>query len=140
MTLKKKKKSNSKTYWVASFPMSMAFSLKGEQMMSKFSESNFLAQLVYFAQIIHRLSLKRTNSQNFELIQFNNKFQRCYFYKVYLRFRRNGKMASFTSQTWPLRRETSQRRQPEVILAVISLPLAVVGVNRSRILRSLLLR
>ena len=34
-------------------------------------ESNFLAQLFYFAQIFHReigsLSLKRTNCQNFEL-------------------------------------------------------------------------
>ena len=46
-------------------------------------------------------------------------------------------MVSFTSQTRPLRRESSQRRQPEEILAVISLPLAVVGVNRRRILSSL---
>ena len=36
-----------------------------------------------------------------------------------------------------LRRETSQRRQPEIILAVISLSLAVADVNRRRILRRL---
>ena len=42
-----------------------------------------------------------------------------YFDQVYSRFTRDGKMAFFTSQTRPLRRETSQRRQPEVFLAVI---------------------
>ena len=47
-------------------------------------------------------------------------------------------MAFFTSQTRPLRRETSQRRQPEVFLAVISLPLAVTDVCRRRILSSLM--
>ena len=39
---------------------------------------------------------------------------------------------------WPLRRETSQRRQPEVNLTVISHPLAVADVNRRRILSSLM--
>ena len=39
-------------------------------------------------------------------------------------------MASFTLQTRPLRRETSQQWQPEVILAVTSLPLAVPDVCR----------
>ena len=48
-----------------------------------------------------------------------------FFVKVYSRFSRNGKMASFTSQTSPLRRETSQQR------------LAVPDVCRRRILSSL---
>ena len=61
-----------------------------------------------------------------------------YFDQVYSRFTRDGKMAFFTSQTRPLRRETSQRRQPEVFLAVISLPLAVTDVCRRRILSRLL--
>ena len=60
-----------------------------------------------------------------------------YFDQVYSRFTRDGKMAFFTSQTRPLRRETSQRRQPEVFLAVISLPLAVTDVCRRRILSRL---
>ena len=47
-------------------------------------------------------------------------------------------MAFFTSQTRPLRRETSQRRHPEVFVAVISLPLAVTDVCRCRILSRLL--
>ena len=47
-------------------------------------------------------------------------------------------MAFFTSQTRPLRRETSQRRQPEVFVAVISLPLAVTDVCRRRILSRLI--
>ena len=42
------------------------------------------------------------------------------------------------TQTSRLRRETSQRRQPEVILVASSLPLAVADVNRRRILSSLL--
>ena len=60
-----------------------------------------------------------------------------YFDQVYSRFTRDGKMAFFTSQTRPLRRETLQRRQPEVFLAVISLPLAVTDVCRRRILSRL---
>ena len=62
-----------------------------------------------------------------------------YFDQFYSRFTRDGKMAFFTSQTRPLRRETSQRRQPEVFLAVISLPLAVTDVCRRRILSRLML-
>ena len=46
-------------------------------------------------------------------------------------------MAFFTSQTRPLRLETSQRRQPKVFLRVISLPLAVTDVCRRRILSRL---
>ena len=61
-----------------------------------------------------------------------------YFDQVYSRFTRDGKMVFFKSQTRPLRRETSQRRQPEVFLAVISLPLAVTDVCRRRILSRLL--
>lgn len=67
-----------------------------------------------------------------------SKFKRRYFAKVYSRFSHDGKMASFTLQTRPLRRETSQQRQPEVILAVTSLPLAVPDVCRCRILSSLM--
>ena len=67
-----------------------------------------------------------------------SKFKQRYFAKVYSRFSRDGKMASFTSQTRPLRRETSQQRQPEVILAVTSLPLAVPDVCRCRFLSSLM--
>ena len=62
-----------------------------------------------------------------------------YFDQVYSRFTRDGKMAFFTSQTRLLRRETSQRRQPEVFLAVISLPLAVTDVCRRQILSRLML-
>ena len=47
-------------------------------------------------------------------------------------------MVSFTSQTRPLRREASQQRQTERILAVISHPLAVPDTRRRRILSSLL--
>ena len=61
-----------------------------------------------------------------------------YFDQVYSRFTRDGKMAFFASQTRPLRRETSQRRQLEVFLGVISLPLAVTDVCRRRILSRLL--
>ena len=67
-----------------------------------------------------------------------SKFKQRYFAKVYSRFSRDGKMASFTLQTRPLRRETSQQRQPEVILAVTSLPLAVPDVCRCGILSSLM--
>ena len=67
-----------------------------------------------------------------------NVFKWHYFDQVYSRFTRDGKMAFFTSQTRPLRWETSQRRQPEVFLAVISLPLAVTDVCRRRILSRLL--
>ena len=67
-----------------------------------------------------------------------NVFKWHYFDQVSSRFTRDGKMAFFTSQTTPLRRETSQRRQPEVFLAVISLPLAVTGVCRRRILSRLI--
>ena len=66
-----------------------------------------------------------------------NVFKWHYFDQVYSRFTRDGKMAFFTSQTRPLRRETSQRRQPEVFLAVISLPLAVTDVCRRQILSRL---
>ena len=68
-----------------------------------------------------------------------NVFKWHYFDQVYSRFTRDGKMAFFTSQTRPLRRETSQRRQPEVFLAVISLPLAVTDVCRRQILSRLML-
>ena len=67
-----------------------------------------------------------------------NVFKWHYFDQVYSRFTRDGKMAFFTSQTRPLRRETSQRRQPEVFLEVISLPLAVTDVCRRQILSRLL--
>lgn len=67
----------------------------------------------------------------------HNVFKWHYFDQVYSRFTRDGKMAFFTSQTRPLRRETSQRRQPEVFLAVISLQLAVTDVCRRRILSRL---
>ena len=49
--------------------------LSERKTMVKFSESNFAAKVVYFAQIFHSLSLKRTNYQNFELIRFKNKFK-----------------------------------------------------------------
>ena len=62
-----------------------------------------------------------------------------YFDQFYSRFTRDGKMAFFTSQTRPLRRETSQRGQPEVFLVVISLLLAVTDVCRGRILSRLML-
>ena len=68
-----------------------------------------------------------------------NVFKWHYFDQVYSRFTRDGKMAFFTSQTRPLRRETSQRRQPEVFLAVSSLPLAVTDVCRRWILSRLIL-
>ena len=61
-----------------------------------------------------------------------------YFDQVYSRFTRDGKMAFFTSQTRPLRRKTLQWWQPEVFLAVISLPLAVTDACRRRILSRLL--
>ena len=67
-----------------------------------------------------------------------NVFKWHYFDQVYSRLTRDGKMAFFTSQTRPLRREILQRRQPEVFLAVISLPLAVTDVYRRRILSRLL--
>ena len=67
-----------------------------------------------------------------------NVFKWHFFGQVYSRFTRDGKMAFFTSQTRPLRWETSQRRQPEVFLAVISLPLAVTDVCRRRILSRLM--
>ena len=66
-----------------------------------------------------------------------NVFKWHYFDQVYSRFTRDGKMA-FTSQTRPLRRETSQQWQLEVFLAVISLLLAVTDVCRCRILSRLL--
>ena len=68
-----------------------------------------------------------------------NVFKWYCFDQVYSRFTRDGKMAFFTSQARPLRRETSQRRQPEVFLAVISLPLVVTDVCRRRILSRLCL-
>ena len=61
-----------------------------------------------------------------------------YFDQVYSRFTRDGKMAFFTSQTRPLRRETSQRRQLEVFLPVFSLPHAVTDVCRRQILSRLI--
>ena len=67
-----------------------------------------------------------------------NVFKWHYFDQVYSRFTRDGKIAFFTSQTRPLRRQTSQRRQPEVFLAVISLPLAVTDICPRRILSRLI--
>ena len=89
------------------------------------------------------MAISQTSSHNnkrskLPTIFAQSKFKRRYFAKVYSRFSRDGKMASFTSQTRPLRRETSQQRQPEVILAVTSLPLAVPDVCRCQILSSLI--
>ena len=111
---------------------------KGKRMNVKI----FLHKSFVFAQNVHRHPLIRINCQNFERIslKMQNKFKLCYFYKVYSRFRRNGEMVDFTSQTRPQRREASQQRQPEVILEIISLPLAVPDTRRRRILSSLIFR
>ena len=96
----------------------------------------FLHKSFVFAQNFHGHPLIRINCQNFELISLKISLNCVTFIKFTHVLDATAKWS--TSQTRPQRREASQQRQPEVILAVISLPLAVPDTRRRRILSSLI--
>ena len=112
----------------------MNCSEKGKRRKVKIS----LNKSIFFCSNISQTSPDKNNLAKLRRIFAQNKFKWDYVDKVHSRFSRDGKMDFFTSQTRPLRRENSQRRQPEVIPAVVSFPLAVAEVCRRRILSSLI--